>query len=67
MPEPLRDFYEYDSRQNDTSGQLICEVCEEPIWDDKYIEYDQKFCHCDNDCAFEFFNDYMRRDFTYMN
>lgn len=67
MRDALDEFYEYDRAMNDTSGVPICEVCEEPIWDAKYLEYDQKCCHCDDDCAFDFFKDYIKRDLTYTN
>lgn len=66
IKDPLEQFQEYDRDYNDMSGQMICVMCEEPIYDLDYIEYDQKFCHCDSECAHNFFDEYMRKDFTYM-
>jgi len=65
MRDPLDEFEEYDRKQNDTTGVPKCVICEEPIFDREYIEYDQQCCHCDDDCCYDFFKQYMIRDFTY--
>lgn len=65
MIDALDEFEEYDRKLNDPKGQPICAICCEPIWDAKYIEYDWKQCHCDDDCAEQFFKEYMIKDFTY--
>lgn len=65
MRDALDDFKDYDRDYNDETGIPRCVICDEPIWDAEYIEYDQKCCHCDDDCSFDFFKEHMAKDFTY--
>lgn len=64
--DPIQDFNDWDNYQNNADDCPVCTICEEPIFDLDYIEYDQKRCHCDDECAHQFFDEYMKRDFTYM-